>query len=309
MARLGLTYDALSAINPRLVLAGLVGFSQDGPYAAQPVYEDLIQGLTAIPSMLVSAGADNPIYVPMAFNDRAVGLYASSAILASLLRRERTGRGCELEIPMFETMVHGTLLEHMGGLTYNPPKGPPGYKRSLNAERRPFPTQDGHICAVIYNDAHWRAFLAIVGEPERMETDARLRDITSRTEHAAGVYSYIGEVLRGRTTAEWLEAFGKADIPAAPLHTLESLVEDPHLGKVGFFQNVEHPSEGSIVNMAVPGKWSEGQPDVRRLAPRLGEHSLEVLREAGLDEAELTKLVAGGAIREADGEAGGETKS
>ena len=97
--------------------------------------------------MLVSAGADEPIYVPMAFNDRAVGLYAASAILATLLRRERTGRGCELEIPMFETMVHGTLLEHMGGLTFNPPEGPPGYKRSLNAERRPFPTKDGHICA------------------------------------------------------------------------------------------------------------------------------------------------------------------
>lgn len=299
MARLGLTYDALSQVNPRLVVAGLVGFSQNGPYAAQPVYEDLIQGLTAIPSMLVSAGADEPIYVPMAFNDRAVGLYASSAILATLLRRERTGRGCELEIPMFETMVHGTLLEHMGGLTFDPPAGPPGYKRSLNSERRPFPTKDGHICAVIYNDTHWRSFLEIIGQPERMETDPRLRDITSRTEHSREVFTMIGEEMSKRTTAEWLEAFQRADIPAARLHTLESLVEDPHLGEVGFFETVEHPSEGAIVNMTVPGRWSEGQPEVRRLAPRLGEHSVELLREAGLDASRIEKLIADGAVAQA----------
>jgi crotonobetainyl-CoA:carnitine CoA-transferase CaiB-like acyl-CoA transferase len=296
MARLGLTYERLSEANPRLIVAGLVGCAQDGPYADQPVYEDLIQGLTAVPSMLVAAGAQQPIYVPMAFNDRMVGLYAASAILASLLHRERTGRGLEIEIPMFETMVQGTLLEHMGGLTFDPPNGPPGYRRSLNAERRPFPTADGHVCAVIYTDAHWHAFMDLIGQSERMETDPRLRDITARTEHAGEVYSLIGRAMRERTTAEWLEAFSKADIPAAPLHTLESLLDDPHLGKIGFFEPVEHPSEGRILGMAVPGRWSESQPRVRRLAPRLGEHSLEVLREAGVAESTLAELVASKAI-------------
>ena len=300
MARLGLTYDRLSQVNPRLIVAGLVGFGQNGPYAAQPVYEDLIQGLTAVPSMLVAAGADQPIYVPMAFNDRMVGLYATSAILASLLRRERTGRGLELEIPMFETMVQGTLLEHLGGLTFDPPNGPPGYRRSLNAERRPFPTADGHLCAVIYTDSHWRAFLELIGESDRLETDPRLRDITARTEHAREVYALIGEAMRKRTTANWLDAFEKADIPAAPLHTLDSLVEDPHLGAIRFFQTVEHPSEGAILDMAVPGRWSEAQPSVQRLAPRLGEHSLEILREAGLDDPALADLVAANAVGQAE---------
>jgi crotonobetainyl-CoA:carnitine CoA-transferase CaiB-like acyl-CoA transferase len=241
--------------------------------------------------MLVAAGAQEPIYVPMAFNDRAVGLYASSAILASLLRRERTGKGLELEIPMFETMVQGTLLEHMGGLTYDPPIGPPGYPRSLNKERRPFPTKDGHICAVIYTDAHWRAFMSIIGEAERLGTDERLRDITARTVHAAEVYAFLGESMRKRTTAEWLDVLVNADIPAARLHTLDSLVEDPHLGSVGFFELVEHPSEGRIRQMRVPGRWSDAQPRIRRHAPHLGEHSVEVLREAGIDEQAIGRLL------------------
>ncbi len=300
MERLGLTYERLSRVNPRLIVAGLVGFRQDGPYAAQPVYEDLIQGLTAVPTMLVSAGAEHPIYVPMAFNDRAVGLYATSAILAALLHRERTGRGLGIEIPMFETMVQGTLLEHMGGLTYDPPEGPAGYRRSLNSERRPFPTRDGHVCAVIYTDAHWQAFMSLIGQADRLATDPRLKDITARTVHAVEVYTLIGEALRERTTAEWLELLGAADIPAAPLHTLESLVDDPHLGAIGFFEVVQHPSEGRIREMAVPGRWSESQPRIRRRAPRLGEHSRDILREAGLDDAAIARLIEGRVTVQAD---------
>jgi crotonobetainyl-CoA:carnitine CoA-transferase CaiB-like acyl-CoA transferase len=300
MARLGLTYERLSEVNPRLIVAGLVGFDQSGPYAARPVYEDLIQGLTAVPSMLVASGAEHPIYVPMAFNDRAVGLYATSAILASLYRRERTGRGMELEIPMFETMVHGTLLEHMGGLTYEPPLGPPGYRRSLNKERRPYPTKDGYVCVVIYTDVHWRAFMSLIGQAERFETDPKLKDITARTEHAVEVHSLIADAMSTRTTDEWLKAFQDQDIPAAPLHTLETLVEDPHLGEIGFFDIVEHPSEGPLREMAVPGRWSESQPEIRRRAPRLGEHSVELLREAGLDAREIEHLLDGNVVTQAD---------
>ncbi|MGE0385155.1 MAG: CaiB/BaiF CoA transferase family protein [Gammaproteobacteria bacterium] len=292
MARLGITHERLAAVNPRIITAGLVGFDQRGPYAAEPVYEDLIQGLTAVPSMLTASGADHPIYVPMAFNDRAVGLYACNAILAALLGRARTGRGMEIEIPMFETMVHGTLIEHMSGQSFDPPLGPPGYPRSLNRERRPFATRDGYICAVIYTDNHWRAFMDLIGRGEEFRTDPRLRDITARTVHAHAIYAMIGEAMRTRTTAEWMQALRQADIPAAPLHTLDSLLADPHLAATGFFSTTTHPTEGALRTMAVPGRFSEGQRTLRRHPPRLGEHSVEVLREAGLDEARIDHMLA-----------------
>lgn len=292
MARLGITFARMQEVNPRLIMTSLVGFGQDGPYAARPVYEDLLQGLTAVPSMLVKAGAHQPLNIPMAFNDRSVGLYAASAILAALFRRERTGRGMEIEVPMFETATTGVLMEHMAGATFEPPLGPMGYPRSLNPERKPFATKDGYICAVIYTDNHWREFLAMIGQTDRFDTDPALRDLSARTTNAHKVYALIGDELKKRTTADWLAAFDAADIPAAPLHTLEALLTDPHLVESGFFQVTRHPTEGGIRQMMPPGRWSESQPSVRRHAPRLGEHSVELLREAGVDAATIERMIS-----------------
>jgi crotonobetainyl-CoA:carnitine CoA-transferase CaiB-like acyl-CoA transferase len=228
----------------------------------------------------------------MAFTDRTVGLYAANAILAALYRKERTGRGMAIEVPMFETMAFGVLVEHLSGLSFEPPEGPAGYARSLTKERRPFVTADGYVCAVIYNDAQWRAFLRVVGDESRMDTDPRFRDLSARTVHAQAVYAMIGEEMRKRTTAEWLDLLGAADVPAAPMHTLESLARDPHLEATGFFSTVEHPTEGTIREMAIPGHWSEDGPRIRRHAPRLGEHSVEVLREAGLTREQIDGMLA-----------------
>lgn len=298
MARLGITYERLKQVNPRLISVSMVGFGQKGPYAANPAYEDLIQGLTGVPAMLVDAGSEQPHYVPLSFNDRAVGLNAAIAILAALYRRERSGEGQAIEVPMFETMVQAIYGDHMGGLTFVPPLGPPGYKRQLNKDRRPYPTKDGYICIIVYTDKHWKTFSEIIGRPNLMEEDVRFRNITSRTEHASAAYALVGEAMPSRTTAEWLELLGNGDIPAAPLHTLDTIIEDPHLKATGFFKTVEHPSEGLIRQMAVPSQWSESQPNQLRPAPRLGENSVEVLLEAGLDQDFIEKLLAKGVTRQ-----------
>jgi crotonobetainyl-CoA:carnitine CoA-transferase CaiB-like acyl-CoA transferase len=300
MARLGLGHDRLVEVNPRIISVGMVGFGQDGPYAADPAYEDLIQGLTAIPSMLVDAGSDHPHYVPLSFNDRAVGLNAAVALTAALFHRERTGRGQEIIVPMFETMVQAVYSDHMGGLTFDPALGPPGYKRQLNKDRRPYPTRDGYVCVIVYTDIHWRTFCDIIGRPTLMEDDPRFANITTRTEHAEAVYAFIGEEMKRRTSGEWLEVLKAGDIPAAPMHTLDSLLDDPHLRATNFIRTVDHPTEGRIRQMEVPSRWSDSPPSLRRPAPRLGEHTVEILREAGLSEPEVEAILAGKAAVQAE---------
>lgn len=291
MDRLGITYESLVAANPRLIYLSLVGFGLDGPYDARPVYEDILQSLTAVPTMLTRTGAPAPMFVPVTYNDRACGLSAANIILAALLARGRTGRGQHVVMPMFETMAQFVLGDHMGGRTYDPPIGPMGYMRVLSELRRPFATEDGFICLVLYTDLHWRAFLSLVGKEDWLVNDPRLQSITQRAEHAHDIYKPIAEMLRLKTSSEWLALLEAADIPCAPVHTLDTLLEDEHLKATGFLHSTEHPSEGRITQMGVPSRWSDTQPTLRRHAPQLGEHSMEILRELGLSEAEIERLM------------------
>jgi crotonobetainyl-CoA:carnitine CoA-transferase CaiB-like acyl-CoA transferase len=300
LARLGLTWDALSKINPRLIHAGVFGFAQDGPYAAKPAYDDLIQGAIGVPSLVAAVGDGTPRYVPVAMIDRTVGMAAVNAICAALYRREKTGVGQALEVPMFETMVPFVLGEHFGGATFEPPAGPYGYARLLARDRTPFPTRDGHVCTVIYSDKQWRSFFAMIGEPERCTTDPRYADIATRTRYIDEIYAEVAALLKTRTTAEWLELLAAADIPAMPLHTLESLSRDPHLVATGYFAHTVHPSEGAILEMRPATRFSESPATLRRPAPRFGEHTAEILAEAGYSADGIAALAACGAVRLAD---------
>ena len=292
MERLKLSYAELAKINPRLIYVGTFGFGQTGPYAARPAYDDLIQGAVSVPTLAERAGADRPRYVPVTIADRTVGLNAVAAVSAALFHRERTGKGQSIEVPMFETMAQFVLGDHLAGFTFDPPLGPSGYPRLLAKERRPYATRDGYVCALIYNDKQWKSFFDLIGKPEILETDPRFADLGSRTRHIDELYQLVGEILATRTTAEWLKALDDADIPVMPMHTVESILEDPHMKAIDFFEIVEHPSEGRIRSMAVPGTWSASQPKVTRLAPRLGEHTREILAEAGLTDAEVSSLIA-----------------
>lgn len=293
MARLGLTYEEVSATNPGIVYAGMFGYDQRGPYAARPAYDDLIQALVALPTLAQMAGGDRPRYVPLAIADRYVGSIAAGAIVAAIFHRLRSGRGQRVDIPMFETMAQMVLGDHMGGRSFEPPIGPPGYKRSLSPERVPYRTRDGYICVLAYNDKQWASFFAAIGRPE-LQADARFADMGSRTINIDALYALLAEVVSGRPSAEWLRILESADIPAVPIHTLDSLIEDPHLAAIGFIATVEHPTEGLIRSIGVPTTWSETQPAPPRPAPKLGEHSFEVLREAGYADAAIDALVAGG---------------
>lgn len=301
MQRLGLSYEEVAAVNPRIVYAGMFGYAQDGPYAERPAYDDLIQGGALIPYLFSLVNNGEPRYVPCAVADRVVGLVAVNAILASLVERERSGRGQRVDIPMFETMVGFVLGDHLSGLTYEPPLGGGGYARQLSPDRRPYRTQDGYVCALLYNDGHWRRFFAAIGRPELPQADPRFRDFRLRMAHIDEVYAELSRIFLTRTTAEWLELLQQADVPAMPMHTFDTILEDPHLRATEFFRLVEHPTEGRIRSMAVPVRWSRTAAKPERLAPRLSEHSEEVLREAGFALEEIVALYEAGVVRSPHG--------
>ncbi|MBI5720839.1 MAG: CoA transferase [Burkholderiales bacterium] len=294
MARLGMGYERAAANNPALIYAALYGFAESGPYGAKPAFDDLIQGAVAVPWLAHMADGREPAYAPTAIVDRGVALWAVGQINAALFHRSRSGQGQKIDIPMFEMMASFVLGDHLAGETFDPPLGPAGYARMLNPERRPYRTLDGYVCAMIYTDRHWRAFYRALGREDDFERDPRLCSMTTRGEHIRDIYAELSALMRTRTTAQWLALFESADVPAMPLHTPATLLDDEHLRATGFFTVVDHPSEGRIREMAYPSAWSATQPQPGRPAPRLGEHSAEVLREIGYGDERIRSLVARG---------------
>ena len=292
MARLGLGYARLAELNPQLIYASMVGFSQKGPYGPKAAYDDMMQAATGLAAVMGQQAEGEPRYVPLTIADRSVGLYAFGVIAAALYARTRTGKGQCVEIPMFETMVPYVLGDHLYGHTFEPSQGEFGYPRLMAKNRRPYNTKDGYVCCLIYTDRQWRIFLETVGKGDLLKTDPRFADIRNRTAHIDELYQLVSEELAKRTTREWLELLPENEIPIFPMHTLESLLQDEHLLATGFFREVEHPVIGRIRETAVPSEWSGTVPLNRHPAAALGEHTVDVLREAGLGEERINQLVA-----------------
>jgi crotonobetainyl-CoA:carnitine CoA-transferase CaiB-like acyl-CoA transferase len=307
MRRLQLGDDDVRKINPRLVYVSLVGYGDNGPYAGKPAYDDLIQGICALPATAAQAGGQEPRYVPLTLTDRIVGINAAHVMLAALLHRDRTGEGQSVELPMFETMAQFVLGDHLGGRSFEPPIGGPGYARMLTPNRRPYRTKDGHVCALIYTDKHWQAFYAALNRLDEFRADPRLGDHATRARHYNEVYGMVADILTTKTTGEWMTLFERCDIPCAPMNDLDALIDDPHLAAVGFFQTQTHPTEGQVRYTGIPSRWNGAALGITRHAPCLGEHSVAILKEAGLATADIDVLLKGGATIDGDPNTGTQT--
>ena len=245
--------------------------------------------------------------MPLTLTDRIVGINAAHVMLAALLHRDRTGDGQSVELPMFETMAQFVLGDHLGGRSFEPPIGEPGYARLMTPNRRPYPTKDGYVCALIYTDKHWQAFFTALGRLDEFLADPRLRDHATRARHYNEVYGMIADILTTKTTAEWMALFERCDIPCAPMNDLDALIDDPHLAAVGFFHMQSHPTEGDVRYTGIPSRWNGAALPITRHAPCLGEHSLTILNEAGLAAADIDALLTTGAT--IDGEPDGSAQA
>jgi len=292
MARLGLDPQTLCARNPRLVYAGLYGFGEGGAYAGQPAYDDIVQGLAGVAD-ITQRQSGMARYLPTIAADKTCGLVAAHAILAALFQRERTGRGQQLEVPMFESMASYLLVEHFYGRHLRDDPGPAGYGRVLAPWRRPYQTADGLLCMMPYTDAHWRLFFTETGHAP-LAADARFADIGARTRHIDALYEQVGAIVAGRGTAYWLALCQRLEIPAAPVNRLEDLEEDPHLRSVDFFVPLQSAA-GHRYRFARSPVRLQRSHVAPAMPPRLGEHTRQVLSQAGLDPALIERLLASGA--------------
>ena len=293
MARLRLSYADVRAVNPKIIYCGMFGFGQDGRYRDKPAYDTIIQGAGGMAALNHRASGE-PRFVPMVVADKAVGLIAVQMIAMALYGRSRTGEGCSIEIPMFENLVKFVLEEHLYLKTFDPPLGETGDPRLLDPLNKPLPTRDGWISLSANTNEQAFGLFDAIGRPE-LKTDPRFSSVEARFANVNEYFRIRAEALKTRTTAEWLELLERADVPAMRYHTLDSLLEDPHLQDVGFFEMKDHPTEGRTRNLRLPNKWSSGTRRDYRPAPKLGQHSVEVLKEAGYSDAEIEAMIASGA--------------
>jgi crotonobetainyl-CoA:carnitine CoA-transferase CaiB-like acyl-CoA transferase len=289
VARLGLDYAALKAANARIIYANLYGFGHGGPYADYPAYDDIVQAASGLAAMQGRLTGGDPGYVASAVADKVAGLTGAYAVIAALYARERTGLGQEIEVPMFETLVSFMMTEHLCGSITEPAAGPPEYPRVTAPDRRPYRTKDGHIGLMIYNDKQWRSFFALIGNPE-WSRDPMFETMTSRTENIRAVLGQLGDVIITRTTAEWMEAFEQAQIPAMPIYSTDDLLVDPHLAETGFWHRTES-DVGAVRMPGIPTRFSETPGAIGDIGPALGADSDAVLAEAGFSPTEIAALL------------------
>ncbi len=297
LKRLGLDYDTLRQANPKIVFCGTYGYSRSGPYGDKPAYDDSIQSASGI-AMLQAMMSGEPRYLPTIIADKTTAMAVVSAVVAALFHRERTGVGQEIEVPMFETMVSYVMAEHLFGRAFDPPEGPAGYTRLLSQHRRPYKTRDGYIAVLPYLNEHWKVFCEAAGRTD-LAADPRFETLASRLQHIDEVYAETGRILATRTTAEWLDTLGRTNVPVMVVNSIDDLLTDEHLKAIGFWQTMEHPTEGRLKLAGIPTTFSETPGSIRRHPPRLGEHSVEVLREAGMDEGAIESMLASGATAQA----------
>ena len=278
--RLGLSPDNLRECNPNLITVAAVGFGSDGVYAGKPAYDDSVQSVSGMASLAMMQNPGNPpAYAPTIIADKLGGVTAAHAVMTALFHRERTGQAQHVEVPMFETLASFLMVEHMAAATFEDEPQNFGYKRMLVPHRRPVQTKDGFITILPYTNAQWTRFFKAVGHDDMLD-HPWVTNMDERSANIGGIYDMVAQIAPDRSTADWLALMEQADIPAMPVRQLKDLPQDPHLVGTGFFQQIDHPTEGPIWTTKPSVKYSltPARHDILPV-PTLGEHTEEILAQ------------------------------
>jgi crotonobetainyl-CoA:carnitine CoA-transferase CaiB-like acyl-CoA transferase len=287
-ARLGVDYETLREVNPRLVYASISGFGQTGPYALRPGYDLIAQGLSGVMSVTGEPGGD-PVKCGVPIGDLAAGLFCAVGILSAVAARERTGRGQQVETSLFEGALALSIWETAELWATGRVPAPLGSAHRLTAPYQALRTRDGHITVGGNNERLWATLCAAIGRPELVD-DPRFADNEARMAHREDLVAELESALAARGTDEWVEALIEAGVPCGPIHDYRQVFDDPHTQARQMEVELEHPVEGTIRALGIPVKLSGTPGSIRRPAPLLGEHTAEVLGEAGFSAEEIAAL-------------------
>jgi len=295
LEKLKLTHSDFIKINPKIITANAVGFSSRGPYAGLPAFDDTIQAISGM-AAYQEIYSDQPSYTSGATADKVTGLMLGMSILSALFNREKNGEGTELEVPMMETMVDFTLVEHLYGYNFLPPKAPPVYPRQSSPNRKPYKTLDGYIAVLPYSDDQWLRFFSII-KKENILKDPKFCSLESRNQNIDELYKILSEELKKRNTSFWIKNLREQDIPATKVNFPKDLFEDEHLVRTNFFEVKDHPTEGKLLYPSFPVEFNEDETAESLHAPSLGENTKEILTDLGYSEFEIESFVSKGTIK------------
>jgi crotonobetainyl-CoA:carnitine CoA-transferase CaiB-like acyl-CoA transferase len=285
--RLGIDYDSLKSINPKLVYASATGYRKGGSKDGRPAYDDVIQGESGMVDLIDRTNGEAR-FVPMPISDKFCGHALASAIGMALFRRERAGVGQEVHVPMLETMLSFNLTTHLWRGTQGDKAGL-GYPRALSPYRVPYKTKDGMVCVLAHTDDQWHRLLRAVERADLIE-DPRFTYLAQRADNIATLQSHLADALATFSTTEAFRRLDDADLPNGPVAVLEDMMDDPYLVETGFFPTIEDAHEGTLHTTAIPVDFSESPGTLRNMGPALGEHTTEILSEAGLSAAEIEQV-------------------
>ena len=293
--QLGVDYDSLADVNPRLVYCAGVGFAADGPDADAPAYDDIIQARSGLAALNKDAeGA--PQFVRTIACDKVVGLHLALAVTAGVVKQQRENQGSCIEVPMLETMAAFLLSEHLAGHTLIPPQGDLGYERLFSTHRKPFKTANGYMAVLPYSSEQWVRFLSLAGRDDLAAADWVI-DAAQRSERIDELYEVLGDIIAADTTERWLSLLARHDVPCARVNELGDLAEDPQLLASGLLQQHEDAEIGAYQSLRSPYRIKDQNPSEPKRAPKLGQHSAAVLAGLGYDEHQIRALVDAGVIK------------